>query len=395
MSLLAGLRVLDLSRVLAGPYCTMVLADYGADVVKVEEPGSGDSTRGWGPPWVGDQSAYFLTANRNKRSLTVDLKTAAGQQIVQQLALGSDVVVENFKVGDAARLGVDYATLAARNPRLVYCSITGYGQTGPAREQAGYDFVVQAQGGIMSVTGPVEGEACKVGVAIADITAGLFAATAILAALHERTTSGRGQWIDIALLDAQIGWLANVAQNYLATGDPPRRYGNAHPSIVPYETFATADGHLALAIGTDEQFRKFCQAAGSPALAEEERFRTNQARVEHRSVLVPFLQELLRTRSTAVWLALCAEQKVPAGPINDIPAALADAQVQARGMVQEVEHPTLGRIALLGPVAKFERTPATVRSAPPPLGFHTEEVLAELLGYTASQIAQLRAQGVI
>ncbi len=395
MSLLAGLRVLDLSRVLAGPYCTMVLADYGADVVKVEEPGSGDGTRGWGPPWVGDQSAYFLTANRNKRSLTVDLKTTAGQQIVQQLALCSDVVVENFKVGDAARLGVDYATLAARNPRLVYCSITGYGQTGPAREQAGYDFVVQAQGGIMSITGPVEGEACKVGVAIADITAGLFAATAILAALHERATSGRGQWIDIALLDAQIAWLANVAQNYLVTGEPPRRYGNAHPSIVPYETFATADGHLALAIGTDEQFRKFCQAAGVPALAEEERFRTNQARVEHRSVLVPSLQALLRTRSTAAWLALCAEQKVPAGPINDIPAALADAQVRARGMVQEVEHPSVGRIALLGPVAKFERTPATVRSAPPPLGFHTEEVLAELLGYTASQIARLRAQGVI
>lgn len=395
MSLLAGLRVLDLSRVLAGPYCTMVLADYGADVVKVEEPGSGDGTRGLGPPWVGDQSAYFLTANRNKRSLTVDLKTTAGQQIVQQLALCSDVVVENFKVGDAARLGVDYATLAARNPRLVYCSITGYGQTGPAREQAGYDFVVQAQGGIMSITGPVEGEACKVGVAIADITAGLFAATAILAALHERATSGRGQWIDIALLDAQIAWLANVAQNYLVTGEPPRRYGNAHPSIVPYETFATADGHLALAIGTDEQFRKFCQAAGVPALAEEERFRTNQARVEHRSVLVPSLQALLRTRSTAAWLALCAEQKVPAGPINDIPAALADAQVRARGMVQEVEHPSVGRIALLGPVAKFERTPATVRSAPPPLGFHTEEVLAELLGYTASQIARLRAQGVI
>ncbi len=395
MSLLAGLRVLDLSRVLAGPYCTMVLADYGADVVKVEEPGSGDGTRGWGPPWVGDQSAYFLTANRNKRSLTVDLKTTAGQQIVQQLALCSDVLVENFKVGDAARLGVDYATLAARNPRLVYCSITGYGQTGPAREQAGYDFVVQAQGGIMSITGPVEGEACKVGVAIADITAGLFAATAILAALHERATSGRGQWIDIALLDAQIAWLANVAQNYLVTGEPPRRYGNAHPSIVPYETFATADGHLALAIGTDEQFRKFCQAAGVPALAEEERFRTNQARVEHRSVLVPSLQALLRTRSTAAWLALCAEQKVPAGPINDIPAALADAQVRARGMVQEVEHPSVGRIALLGPVAKFERTPATVRSAPPPLGFHTEEVLAELLGYTASQIARLRAQWVI
>ncbi|MBU6348585.1 MAG: CoA transferase [Chloroflexi bacterium] len=395
MSLLAGLRVLDLSRVLAGPYCTMVLADYGADVVKVEEPGSGDGTRGWGPPWVGDQSAYFLTANRNKRSLTVDLKTTAGQQIVQQLALCSDVLVENFKVGDAARLGVDYATLAARNPRLVYCSITGYGQTGPACEQAGYDFVVQAQGGIMSITGPVEGEACKVGVAIADITAGLFAATAILAALHERATSGQGQWIDIALLDAQIAWLANVAQNYLVTGEPPRRYGNAHPSIVPYETFATADGHLALAIGTDEQFRKFCQAAGVPALAEEERFRTNQARVEHRSVLVPSLQALLRTRSTAAWLALCAEQKVPAGPINDIPAALADPQVRARGMVQEVEHPSVGRIALLGPVAKFERTPATVRSAPPPLGFHTEEVLAELLGYTASQIARLRAQGVI
>ena len=394
-SLLSDILVLDLSRVLAGPYCTMVLADYGADVIKVEEPGSGDGTRGWGPPWVGDESAYFLAANRNKRSLTVDLKSAAGRALVCDLAARADVVIENFKVGGAAKLGLDYATLAAINPRLVYCSITGYGQSGPYRDRAGYDFIIQAQGGIMSVTGPEEGEPTKVGVAIADITAGLFAATAILAALHERERSGRGQFVDVALLDAQIAWLANVAHNYLATGEPPARYGNAHPSIVPYETFPAADGRIAVGIGTDGQYRKFCAAAGRPDLAEDERFRTNTGRVEHRHVLVPLLQELFQTRPSAEWLGMLAALGVPAGPINDVAAALEDPHVQARGMVQRVEHATEGSIQVLGPVAKFSRTPATVRSAPPPLGHHTDEVLRDVLGYDATQIAELRAAKII
>ena len=394
-TLLSDILVLDLSRVLAGPYCTMLLADYGADVIKVEEPGSGDGTRAWGPPWVGDESAYFFSANRNKRSITVDLKTDAGRALVCDLAARADVVIENFKVGGAAKLGLDYATLAALNPRLVYCSITGYGQTGPYRERAGYDFIIQAQGGIMSITGPEEGEPYKVGVAIADITAGLFATTAILAALHERERSGRGQYIDVALLDAQVAWLANVAHNYLATGEPPARYGNAHPSIVPYETFATADGRIAVGMGTDGQYRKFCVAAGRPDLAEDERFRTNAGRVEHRQVLIPLLQELFRARSSADWLEMLAALGVPAGPINDVAAALEDPQVQARGMVQRVEHATEGTIQVLGPVAKFSRTPATVRSAPPPLGHHTDAVLRDVLGYDTAQIAKLRAAKII
>ena len=394
-ALLANIRILDLARVLAGPYCTMVLADYGADVIKVEEPGSGDGTRAWGPPWVGDQSAYFLAANRNKRSITVDLKAPEGRQIIHELAAISDVVIENFKVGGAAKLGIDYATLAAINPRLVYCSITGYGQTGPYAERAGYDFIIQAQGGVMSITGPEEGEPYKVGVAIADITAGLFAATAILAALHERERSGKGQAIDVALFDAQLAWLANVAQNYLATGETPARYGNAHPSIVPYETFATADGRIAVGIGTDAQFRKFCAAAGQPELADDVRFSTNRARVEYRHVLIPRLQTIFCTRTTAAWLDLFASLSVPAGPINDVAAALNDPQATARAMVQTIDHPTAGPIKLLGPVAKFSRTPATVHAAPPPLGYHTDAVLHDLLGYNADHIAALHRSGVI
>lgn len=392
---LSDVRVLDLSRVLAGPYCTMLLADYGADVIKVEDPDGGDGTRSWGPPWVRDQSAYFLAANRNKRSITVNLKTPAGQELVGCLADQSDVVIENFKVGGAARFGLDYETLRARNPRLVYCSLTGYGQTGPYREQAGYDFVIQAQGGIMSITGPEDGEPYKVGVAIADITAGLFATTAILAALHERTHSNRGQYIDVALLDAQIAWLANVAQNCLATGETPPRYGNAHPSIVPYETFPTRDGYIAVGVGTDAQYRKLCELAGRPDLSEDERFCTNQARVTNRTILVPLLRELLRTRTSDEWLVGLRELGVPAGPINDVATALQDPQVVARGMVQEVEHPTAGRIAVLGPVAKFSRTPAEIRLPPPPLGHHTDEVLRTRLGLSAEEIAELRADGVI
>jgi formyl-CoA transferase len=392
---LSELRVLDLSRVLAGPYCTMLLADYGADVIKVEDPDGGDGTRSWGPPWVGDQSAYFLAANRNKRSITVNLKTATGQELVRRLADQSDVVIENFKVGGAARFGLDYATLSAHNPRLVYCSLTGYGQTGPYREQAGYDFVIQAQGGIMSITGPEDGEPYKVGVAIADITAGLFAATAILAALHERTHSGQGQYIDVALLDAQIAWLANVAQNYLATGETPARYGNAHPSIVPYETFPTRDGYIAVGVGTDAQYRKLCELAGRPDLGEDKRFGTNRARVTNRATLIPLLREMFRTRTADEWLAGLRDLGVPAGPINNVATALRDPQVVARGMVQEVKHPTAGRIEVLGPVAKFSRTPATVQLPPPPLGHHTDEVLGARLGLSPEEIAELRAGGVI
>lgn len=392
---LAGVRVLDLSRVLAGPYCTMLMGDYGADVIKVEEPSSGDGTRSWGPPWVGDQSAYYLSANRNKRSLTVNLKTEEGVAIVKRLAAISDVVIENFKPGTAARMGLGYDALAADNAGLIYCSLTGYGQGGPYRDRPGYDFVIQAQGGIMSLTGPAEGEPYKVGVAIADITTGLFAATAILAALHERRQSGRGQAIDVALLDAQVAWLANVGQNYLSTGVTPGRYGNAHPSIVPYETFPTCDGAIAVAIGTDEQYRKFCLKIDRSDLCEDDRFRTNSARVANRAVLIPMLQEIFRTQAADVWIDLLLGIGVPAGPINDVAAALDDPQVRARGMVQTVDHPTAGRIDLLGPVAKFSRTPATVRLAPPPLGHDTVAILRELLGYGPEEIDRLQVTGVI
>jgi crotonobetainyl-CoA:carnitine CoA-transferase CaiB-like acyl-CoA transferase len=373
----------------------MLLGDYGADVIKVEEPHSGDGTRSWGPPWVGDQSAYFLAANRNKRSLTVNLKAPEGVAIVRRLAAQSDVLIENFKPGTLARLGLGYSDLAAHHPGLIYCSLTGYGQTGPYRDRPGYDFVVQAQGGLMSITGPVDGEPYKAGVAIADITTGLFAATAILAALHARTHSGHGQSIDVALLDAQVAWLANVGQNYLATGVPPGRYGNAHPSIVPYETFPTADGPIALAIGTDEQFRKFCLQIARADLCDDERFRTNAARVANRAILIPLLQDIFRTAPAAAWIDLLLAIGVPAGPINDVAAALDDPHVRARGMVQRVEHPTEGPIDLLGPVANFSRTPADIRFGPPPLGYDTRSILRDLLDYTPEAIERLYAEGVI
>lgn len=392
---LADLRVLDLSRVLAGPYCTQLLGDYGADVIKVEEPGGGDGTRGWGPPWLGDQSAYFLCANRNKRSITVNLKAPEGSAVIQQLAAVSDVLIENFKPGTTERMGLDFNSLAAINPRLVYCSISGYGQDGPYRERAGYDFIVQAQGGVMSITGPEQGEPYKVGVAIADITTGLFAATAILAALHERAQSGLGQYIDMALLDAQIGWLANVGQNVLVTGQPAERYGNAHASIVPYQTFRTNDGFVAVGIGTDEQYRKFCEMITRPDLWQDERFQTNRQRVVHRSILIPLLQEVFTMRSTDEWIELLLAIGAPVGPINDVAAALADPQVQARRMVQTVEHSTLGPIKLLGPVAKFSRSPAQIHRAPPTLGQQTDEVLTQVLGYNQLQIDSLRADGVV
>jgi len=405
---LDDIRIIDLSRVLAGPYCAMLLADYGADVIKIEQPGDGDPTRAWGPPWFGDQdlsgagapdrsvireSAYYLTANRNKRGMTLNLKTAAGQAVAHRLIATADVVIENFLPGALAAYGLDYATLSAAQPDLIYCSITGYGQTGPYRDRPGYDFMIQAEGGVMSITGPAEGEPHKVGVAIVDISAGLYAATAILAALHHRATTGRGQWIDVALFDAQLGWLANVASNYLVSGEPPARHGNAHPNIVPYETFPTADGHIAVGIGSDEQWRRFCELAGRPGLAGEPRYATNAARVAVREELIGLLHEVFRERPSAEWLAALRAARIPAAPINDVPAALNDPQAAARDMVRTVAHPA-GPLRLVGPVARLSKTPAAVRSAPPLLGEHTEVILREL-GYSAEEIDELRRIGAI
>ncbi len=409
---LSDIRVIDLSRVLAGPYCTMLLADYGAEVLKIEQPGVGDGTRQWGPLWVDGESAYFLSVNRNKKSLTLDLKSAEGRSILGRLVADADVLIENFKPGTTKRMGLDYETLSVNNPGLIYCSITGYGQTGPYRDRPGYDFMIQAQGGIMSICGPADGEPYKVGVAIVDITAGLFAASAILSALHYREQSGQGQYIDVALLDSQVAWLANVAHNYFATGQTPLRYGNAHPNIVPYESFDTADGFVALAIGSDAQYRRFCKIAagfGSPGgaanppttpavrdfqLLFEERFQTNAGRVEHRAELIPLLQRLFRTRGSEEWLALLLDAGIPAGPINDIPTILNDPQILAREMVQEVEHPTAGSIKLLGPVAKLSGTPAQIRWAPPVLGADTEEILGGM-GYTLEEISAFRVAGIV
>ncbi len=397
---LNGIRVLDLSRVLAGPYCAQLLADYGADVIKVEEPQRGDPTRQWGPPWVGDPddgglSAYYLTANRNKRGMTLNLKTAEGQTIARRLIASADIVLENFMPGTMATLGLDYETLAVEQPGLIYCAISGYGQTGPNRDRPGYDFIIQAEGGIMSITGPADGAPHKVGVAIVDISTALFATTAILAALHHRTQTGEGQYIDMALHDAQVGWLANVAQNVFATGQPPTRHGNAHPNIVPYETFPTADGELAVGMGSDAQFRAFCALVGQPELAADSRFQGNADRVANREALIPLLRDVFATRSSAVWLEALAPLRIPAGPINDVKTVLDSPQAAARQMVQQAPHPTLGAVTVLGPVAKLSRTPATVRSAPPSLGADTDAILRDELGYSDDSIAVLRRQGVI
>jgi formyl-CoA transferase len=373
----------------------MLLADYGAEVIKIEQPGQGDGTRQWGPPWVGDQSAYFLSVNRNKKSMTLNLKTDEGRDILKKLVASADIFIENFKPGTMKRLGLDYETISASHPELIYCAITGYGQTGPYRDRPGYDFAIQAQGGIMSITGPADGDPHKVGVAIVDITAGLFAANAILTALHHREKTGVGQYIDVALLDSQVGWLANVAQNYLASGDTPGRYGNAHPNIVPYETFETADGSLALAIGTDAQFRRFCEAAERLDLWDDPRYRTNPGRVAARAELIPLLQALFRNRDTAEWIHLLLRENIPVGPVNDIPMVLNDPQVQARQMVQKVEHLSAGTIKLIGPVAKLSATPAIILTAPPPLGSDTEEILDRYLDISPDDVEKLRETGVV
>jgi crotonobetainyl-CoA:carnitine CoA-transferase CaiB-like acyl-CoA transferase len=402
---LGHLRVLDLSRVLAGPWASQVLADLGADVVKVERPGVGDDTRRWGPPWLRDgrgeetgESSYFLSANRGKRSVTIDLARPEGQALVRRLAARADVLLENFRVGGLEQYGLGYADLSALNPRLVYCSITGFGQTGPCRHRAGYDFLLQAMGGLMSITGAPDGAPgggpMKVGVAVTDVLTGMYAATAVLAALAHRERSGRGQHVDLSLLDVQVAMLANQAQAYLTTGEPPGRLGNAHPSIVPYQAFAAADGHLVLAVGNDGQFVRLCEVLGRPALATDPRFATNAARVEHRAALLGFLEPALASRPAAAWIAALEAAGVPCGPINDLRQVFEDPQVRHRGMRQEVDHPVAGPVALVASPIRLSGTPVAPPAAPPTLGQHTDEVLAEL-GLGEAEVAALRAAAVI
>jgi crotonobetainyl-CoA:carnitine CoA-transferase CaiB-like acyl-CoA transferase len=409
-SALCGVRVLDLSRVLAGPWCTQTLADLGADVIKVERPAAaghpgGDDTRGWGPPFLKDrlgadthEAAYYLGCNRNKRSITIDLAHAQGRALVRQLVARCDVLVENFKVGDMARHGLDAPTLLGEFPRLVYCSITGFGQTGPYRDRAGYDYAVQGIGGLMSVTGERDdrpgGGPQKVGVAVADLFTGLYATIAIQAALRHRDATGQGQHIDMALLDTQVAMLANLGANYLATDVAPQRAGNAHQNIVPYQVFEVADGHLILAVGNDGQFVRFCEIAGRPELAQDPRFMRNAERVRHRDVLVPLLEPVMRSRGKRDWLAALETAKVPCGAINNLAEVFADPQVQARRMTVAVPHPLSGSLHLVASPMKLSATPVQVTRAPPLLGQHTDEVLAEL-GLDETARRQLRECGVV
>jgi crotonobetainyl-CoA:carnitine CoA-transferase CaiB-like acyl-CoA transferase len=403
---LSHIRVLDLSRILAGPWAGQMLADLGADVIKVERPGAGDDTRGWGPPWLKDEqgaetnvAAYYLCANRNKRSITIDITRPEGQQLVRDLAAQSDVVLENFKVGGLAQYGLDYDSLKAVNPRLVYCSITGFGQDGPYAPRAGYDFLIQGLGGLMSLTGRPDDEdgggPMKVGVALTDILTGLYATNAVLAALAWREKSGEGQYIDLALLDVQVACLANQAMNYLATGQNPRRLGNAHPNIVPYQDFPTADGYMILAIGNDGQFARFCEEAGQPDIAADPRFATNRARVANRGELIPMLKRLTIERSTADWVAALEALAVPCGPINTLADVFADPQVQVRGLKVTMPHPVAGSLPLVANPMKLSATPVDYRLPPPMLGEHTDGVLAATLGLDAARIAALRAGGIV
>lgn len=407
---LQGVRVLDLSRVLAGPWCTQTLADLGAEVVKVERPpapgqAGGDDTRGWGPPFLKDtqgqdtaEAAYFLGANRNKRSIAIDLAQPEGQALVLAMAERSDVLVENFKVGDMARYGLDAATLLQRNPRLVVCSITGYGQTGPYRDRAGYDYAIQGMGGLMSVTGERDdlpgGGPQKVGVAVADLFTGMYAAVAILAALRHRDATGQGQVIDMALLDSQVAMLANLGASYLVTGNAPGRVGNAHTTIVPYQVFAVADGHIILAVGNDTQFQRFCAVAGCSELAADPRFMRNADRVRHRGELVPLLAERLLQRKRSDWLAALDAAKVPCGPINQLDEVFEDPQVRAREMTWTAPHPLAAGLKLVASPMKLSATPPRLRRPPPLLGQHSDEVLQEL-GLDTAQVAALRARGIV
>ncbi|KVN90009.1 CoA-transferase [Burkholderia ubonensis] len=406
MGALSHIRVLDLTRVLAGPWCAQTLADFGADVIKVERPGAGDDTRHWGPPYLKDangadtaEAAYYLAANRNKRSVTIDIATPEGQRIVRELAAQSDVVLENYKVGQLKKYGLDYDSLRAVKPDLVYCSVTGFGQTGPYAHRAGYDFIIQGIGGFMSITGERDGEPGggpqKAGVAISDLATGLYSTIAVLAALAHRDRTGEGQYIDMALLDVQVALLANMNTNFLASGKPPVRWGNAHPNIVPYQTFQTRDGWIIVAVGNDGQFRKFVEAGGRAELADDERFATNPARVRHRETLVPILADMVKTLDKDAWIAALEAAGVPCGPINDLEEVFDDEQVVARGMQVELPHPCGANVKLVRNPIRMSATPPDARSAPPLLGAHTDAVLRELLGYDDERIAALKAKQAI
>lgn len=411
-SALSHLKVLDLSRVLAGPWATQMLADLGADVIKVERPGAGDDTRHWGPPFLKDaqgvdtdQATYFTACNRNKRAITLDMAKPEGQALIRQLAAQSDILVENFKVGGLRQYGLDFESLQAVNPRLIYCSVTGFGQTGPYAERAGYDLMMQAMSGMMSITGHADGEPgggpMRMGVALIDILTGIYACSAILAAVEARHRTGQGQHIDMALLDVGMAVLANQAAGYLNTGAVPQRQGNTHPSLAPYQTFATADGQMLLAVGNDGQFARFCDAAGHPEWATDPRFASNALRVQNRAALVDLMLPVTRTRSTTDWVTLLEDKAVPCGPINTVAQAFADPQVQARGLIQKqpLAHinqaqTAIESIATVASPLRLMATPPVLRRAPPALGEHTDEVLAEL-GLDASRIAALRARQVV
>ncbi|MCU1756142.1 MULTISPECIES: CaiB/BaiF CoA transferase family protein [Pseudomonas] len=406
MGALSHLRVLDLSRVLAGPWAGQILADLGAEVIKVERPGNGDDTRAWGPPFLKDaygestgEAAYYLSANRNKQSVTIDFTKPEGQRLVRELAAKSDILIENFKVGGLEAYGLDYASLKAVNPQLIYCSITGFGQTGPYAKRAGYDFMIQGLGGLMSLTGRPEGEEgagpVKVGVALTDILTGLYATVAILAALAHRQHDGGGQHIDMALLDVQVACLANQAMNYLTTGVSPKRLGNAHPNIVPYQDFPTADGDFILTVGNDSQFRKFAEVAGQPGWADDPRFVSNKQRVANRAVLVPLIRQATVFKTTAQWVEQLEAVGVPCGPINELAQVFADPQVQARGLAFELPHALAGLVPQVGSPIRLSETPVEYRRAPPLLGEHTQEVLARVLGVTAVDLELLRQSGVL
>ncbi len=403
---LGHIRVLDLSRILAGPWAGQMLADLGAEVIKVEHPERGDDTRGWGPPWLRDEageatreSSYFQCANRGKQSVAIDMATPAGQDLIRQLAAQSDIVLENFKVGGLAKYGLDYASLSALHPRLIYCSITGFGQTGPYRHRAGYDFMIQGMGGLMSVTGLPDGEPgaepVKVGVALADVMTGLYASNACLAALAYREQTGVGQHIDLALLDVQVATLANQGSAYLASGQSPGRLGNAHPSIVPYQAFAAADGHFILAVGNDTQFARLCELLLRPRWTEAGVYRTNSERVSKRAELIPVLKDLLQQQPVAYWLTELAQRGIPCGPINTIEQALTHEQVLAREMVVTRPHPVAGKVRMVASPIKLSASPVIAGAAPPLLGEHTEQVLSRVLALETAACARLRADGVI
>ncbi len=406
MGALSHIRVLDLSRVLAGPWAGQILADLGADVIKVERPLCGDDTRSWGPPFLKDEAgqntteaAYYLSANRNKQSVTIDFTRPEGQRLVRKLVAKSDIVIENFKVGGLAAYGLDYASLKAVNPKLIYCSITGFGQTGPYAKRAGYDFMIQGLGGLMSLTGRPDGDEgggpVKVGVALTDILTGLYSTTAILAALAHRDQSGVGQYIDMALLDVQVACLANQAMNYLTTGVAPKRLGNAHPNIVPYQDFPTADGDFILTVGNDSQFRKFAEVAGQSQWATDPRFLTNKLRVANRGELIPLIRQATVFKTTAQWVDELEAAGVPCGPVNDLAQVFDDPQVLARGLAIELPHALGGRVAQVASPIRLSETPVEYRRAPPLLGEHTSQVLQDLLGMSGDEVVALREAGVL